>query len=158
MDDILDVLQEILETDRSFHREIHLLQGSTRNHLVASQLRNTSLALSILRLAAVYPPPTTMVMNIPITMDASGSFFDAVPITPTRAQITAATEREVAMPPSSTCAICQDAVTSATRIRACNHTFHAACLDQWLQLNPRCPVCRHDVRNLQSPANPTANE
>lgn len=156
--DILEVLQDILETERSFHREIHLLGGTTRNHLVAAHMRNTSQAMGILRIVLAQPPPTNVVLNIPMTMDASGNFFDAVAVAPTREQITAATEVHTSVPANTTCAICQEDVTCATRIRACGHNFHGACLNQWLQINPRCPVCRHDVRNLQSSARNTSNE
>jgi hypothetical protein len=151
--DVLDILRDILETERSFYQMFRFLEGSTRNHLMAAQMRNTSAALSLLRLFMNQPQQTTMVMNIPITMDLSGNFFDPVPVAPTRAQIAAATETHQGVPANTTCAICQDEVACATRIRVCGHTFHGACLDQWFQLNPRCPVCRHDIRDLQSPDN-----
>eukprot|EP00920_Eleutheroschizon_duboscqi_P039739 GHVT01095410.1.p1 GENE.GHVT01095410.1~~GHVT01095410.1.p1 ORF type:complete len:402 (-),score=82.67 GHVT01095410.1:1185-2390(-) len=31
------------------------------------------------------------------------------------------------------------------RISACAHTFHAACLEQWLSRSRRCPACRGDI-------------
>lgn len=156
MGDVLEVLQDILETDRSFHREIHLLAGATRNHLVAAQMRNSSQAMAILRLSLAQPPPTTVVMNM--TMDLSGNFFDSVPVAPTREQIAAAIETHRAVPSNTTCSICQDEVTCATRIRACGHNFHGGCLEEWLRINPRCPVCRHDIRDLQSPERSRSNE
>lgn len=152
--DVLEVLQNILETERAFYEIVPSLGEVTRNHLVAAHMRNTSLAMGILRLIMAQPPPTTVVM----TMDLSGNFFDPVPVAPTREQITAATEVHMAVPPNTSCAICQEDVTCATRIRACGHNFHGACLDQWLQINPRCPVCRHDIRDLQSATRNTPNE
>jgi hypothetical protein len=153
--DVLDVLQDILETDRSFHQTIQILGGNTRNHLVAAHMRNSSVAMSILRHILLHPQQTTVVMNIPI--DASGNFFDPVPVAPSPEQITAATT-VLAASPDTNCAICQEDIIIATRIRACGHSFHGACLDQWLQMNPRCPVCRHDIRNLQSSTGVTSNE
>jgi hypothetical protein len=102
------------------------------------------------------PQPTTITMNIPINMDLSGNFFDPVPVVPTPAQIAAATETHVGGA-DMVCAICQDSVTCATRIRACGHCFHSQCISQWLGMNARCPVCRHDVR-LTNATRPSANE
>ena len=151
--DVLEIIQDILETERSFYQMYRFLDGGSRNLLLASHMRNTSSALALVRLYMSQPQQTTMVMNIPINMDASGNFFDAVPIVPTQAQITAATEIHRGVPANTNCAICQDEVTCATRIRACGHNFHAACINQWFQMNPRCPVCRHDIRDLQSARN-----
>jgi hypothetical protein len=155
MGDIVEVIQDILETDRAFFDAIPLLQGSTRNHLVAAHLRNTSVALTLLRTML---RPATLVVDIPVSVDAAGNFFDRVPVVATPEQITAAVERQHVVAAGTVCSICQDTLTCSSRIRSCGHTFHGACLDQWLQLNPRCPVCRYDVRSLQSPSNPTPNE
>lgn len=151
--DVLEILQDILETDRNFYQMIRFLDNGTRSNLVAAHMRNTSAALTLLRLFLTMPAQTSLVMNIPINLDASGNFFDPVPVVPTRAQISAATETHRGVPANTTCAICQDEVTCATRIRACGHNFHEACIEQWFQMNPRCPVCRHDIRNLQSANN-----
>lgn len=153
--DVLDVLQDILETERAFYEVIPSLSEVTRNHLVAAHMRNTSLAMGIVRLVLAQPPSTTVVMNIP--MDLSGNFFDPVPVAPTREQIAAAIETHAGVPTNTPCAICQEEITCATRIRACGHTFHGSCLDQWLQINPRCPMCRHDIRDLQSTTGNTSN-
>jgi hypothetical protein len=153
MDDVLDILHEIFETERTFYQMYRFLDTNSRNHLLAAHMRNTSSALAILRIFMAQPQQTTMVMNIPINLDASGNFFDPVPVVPTREQIAAATETHRGVPANTTCAICQDEVTCATRIRACGHNFHAACIDQWFQMNPRCPVCRHDIRDLQPSSN-----
>lgn len=147
----LDVLQDILATDRAFFQTIRFLDSQTRNHVIAGHLRNTSAAYRILDTFQRQPARTTMVMNIPITMDLSGSFFDPVPVVPSRAQIEAAIESHVGVPTGTMCAICQEEVSCATRLRTCGHLFHGSCIDQWFQLNPRCPVCRDDIRGLQTP-------
>jgi hypothetical protein len=144
--DVLDVLQGMLQTDRTFYSTIRFLDGQTRNHLVAAHMRNNSQMLAILRVFMAQP---AMTATLTLSMDPSGNFFDPVPVVPTPAQVEAATERNVEMPENSVCSVCQEEVETATRLRACRHSFHQHCIDQWLQVNPRCPVCRHDVRDLQ---------
>lgn len=159
MDDeytVLDAVRDILESDQSFFQTVRFLDGRTRNHLVAAHLRNTHTILTLVRMYMNQPATTTMVMNIPLNLDVSGNFFDAVPIRPTQAQITAAVETNVETP-DGTCAICQDNVSRATRIRHCGHCFHASCINQWFEMNPRCPVCRHDVRDLQTRTSNSSN-
>lgn len=151
--DVLDILRDILNAERSFYQTIRFLDSSTRNHLVAAHLRNTSTALSLLRTFMTQPQTATMVIN----MDLSGNFFDPVPVVPTRDEITVATETHMSVPAGTTCAICQEEVTCATRIRACGHNFHGQCISQWLGMNTRCPVCRHDIR-LTNARPPSANE
>lgn len=144
--DVLDVLQGILQTDRTFYSTIRFLDGQTRSHIVAAHLRNNSQMLGILRVFMAQPAVTA---TLTLSVDPSGNFFDPVPVVPSPEQLEAATERNVEMPEDSTCSICQESVLSGTRLRACQHCFHQQCIDQWLQVNPRCPVCRHDVRDLQ---------
>lgn len=144
--DVLDVLQGLLQTDRTFYSTIRFLDGQTRSHIVAAHLRNNSQMLAILRVWMAQPPVTA---TLTLSMDASGNFFDPVPVVATPEQITAATDRPFHPPADTNCSICQEALGEGTRLRACNHVFHDQCIDQWLQLNTRCPVCRHDVRDLQ---------
>lgn len=148
--DVLDLLHEIMETERAFFQVIRFLDSASRNHLVAAQMRNTNIALTLLRTYAATPPVANMVFNIPVGQaDASGNFFDPVPVVPTAQQVASATESNVEVG-DTTCAICQENVTRATRIRACGHSFHDTCILQWFSVNTRCPVCRHDVRDLQN--------
>jgi hypothetical protein len=76
------------------------------------------------------------------------SFLEPVIVRPTAEQIDAGSER--AFPQEETiCAICQDAIPvnqMARRLRACNHSFHISCIDQWFARDVRCPTCRHDIR------------
>lgn len=152
---VLDILREIFVTERQFYNMVRFLDGGTRNNAVGAHMRNVSQALALLRMTL--EQPTTITMNIPIGMDLSGNFFDPVAVVPTRAQILAATELHVAVPAGTTCAICQEDVTCATRLRSCGHNFHSQCISQWLGMNARCPVCRHDIR-LTSADPPSANE
>lgn len=157
-DTVLDVLRDILSTERSFHAITRFLDGHTRNHIVAAHMRNMGLSLQILRLFMDRPAaPATMVMNIDLSGNVLRNFLDPVPVVPTPAQIAAGTEQNV-RPVDETCPICRDPVLLGTRLRACNHVFHASCIDEWFTLNPRCPVCRHDVREpgarLRTPSPP----
>lgn len=154
---VLEVIRDVLESDRAFFQTLRFLDGRTRNHILAAHLRNTHSILTLVRTYMSQPATTTMVMNIPLNLDASGNFFDAVPIRPSQAQISAAVERNVETP-DGTCAICQDAVARATRIRHCGHCFHSDCIAQWFEMNPRCPVCRHDIRDLQTSRGQERNE
>jgi hypothetical protein len=45
-------------------------------------------------------------------------------------------------------------VECATRIRHCGHCFHSGCIGEWFSMNPRCPVCRHDIRLQVAPVPP----
>uniref|UniRef100_A0A7N1A193 RING-type domain-containing protein n=1 Tax=Kalanchoe fedtschenkoi TaxID=63787 RepID=A0A7N1A193_KALFE len=50
---------------------------------------------------------------------------------------------------ASECCICLDSVEPEDPVRllpGCNHGFHSACIDAWLSRQPRCPLCRSDVR------------
>lgn len=146
-DSVLDVLREMFETERTFYGTVRFLEGQTRNHIVAAQMRNTAVALQILRMFMERPAhPQSLVMNIDLSGNVLRNFLDPVPVVPTREQIASATETGVSVA-NTNCAICQEAVTSATRLRTCGHCFHSDCIDQWLGMNTRCPVCRHDIRD-----------
>lgn len=149
---VLETLREIFVTERAFYNIVRFLDGGTRNNVVAAHMRNINTAMHILRLSLERPAgPTTMVMNIDLSGNVlrnavTGSFFDPVPVVPTQAQIAAATETHQGVPANTTCPICQETMTCATRLRACGHSFHGQCISQWLGMNTRCPVCRHDIR------------
>lgn len=146
-DTVLDVIREIFETERSFYATVRFLDGQTRNHIVGAQLRNTGLALQIIREYMNRPPQQQqIVMNIDLSGNVLRNFLDPVPVVATPAQISAGTERDVAFNTSEICSICRDSLSRGTRLRACGHCFHADCINEWLGMNTRCPVCRHDIR------------
>jgi hypothetical protein len=150
--DVLDVLSQLIEADRQFYGVVRFLDGHHRTHVVAAHQRNTNLSLLLLREYMRTSPVTNMTVTIPIpaaAFDASGNFFDPVPVVPTADQVRAATDTHIHVQ-DQTCAICQEPVECATRIRQCGHCFHSSCIGQWFSMNPRCPVCRHDIRNLQA--------
>lgn len=45
------------------------------------------------------------------------------------------------------CAVCLDGYDAGQRARTlpCAHTFHADCVGEWLNTQPRCPVCKTEV-------------
>ena len=155
--DVLDVLSQIMEAEEHFYEIVRFLDGHHRTHVVAAHQRNVSLSLAILR--EYMRTPTSMTITLPLGgagMDISGNFFDPVPVVPSPAQIRAATELHVGVHDQN-CAICQEPVECATRIRHCGHCFHSGCIGEWFSMNPRCPVCRHDIRLQVAPV-PPSNE
>jgi hypothetical protein len=161
--DVLDAIRDLTLTDRAFFSMIRFLDGNTRNHIVAAQLRNTNQAYQLLRTHMVRPPPQdTVVMNIPLgtLLDPSGnfmrSFMDPVPIIATPAQIRAGTQIFTAAPHDTTCSICQEDIGG--RVRSCGHAFHSLCIREWFTMNTRCPVCRHDIRDLRPDDDTSTND
>jgi hypothetical protein len=155
--DVLDVLAQIMESEERFYEIVRFLDGQHRTHVVAAHQRNINLALTLVR--EYMRTPTSMTITLPLGgagMDVSGNFFDPVPVVPTPAQIRAATDLHVAVHDQN-CAICQEPVECATRIRHCGHCFHSGCIGEWFSMNPRCPVCRHDIRLQVAPV-PPSNE
>jgi AraC-like DNA-binding protein len=162
----LEAIRDLTMTDRAFFNIVRFLDGNTRNHIVAAHLRNTSQAIQLLRLSLARPAAErreNIVMNIPLAnlFDPSGNFMrnflDPVPVVPSREQIHAATENNI-MVREETCAVCQENMTCATRIRHCGHCFHTQCIHEWFSMSPRCPVCRHDVRDLHSAGDNNTND
>ena len=165
---VLNAIRDLTMTDRAFFSMVRFLDGSSRNNIVAAHLRNTNQAFASLRMAAIasstQPTRTeSIVMNIPLNtlLDPSGNFMrnflEPVVVVPTREQIAAATEAHVNVP-DTTCTICQEPVECATRIRHCGHCFHSQCISEWFTMNTRCPVCRHDIRNLQRSSERSSND
>ena len=154
--DVLDVLIQMLDVDRTFYTTIRYLEGSTRSNIVAAHERNRGGIIGVLRQYMASPSVSTMVVNFP--PGSASNFFDSVPVVPTPTQIANGVETHVLIP-ESMCSICQESLTNATRIRACGHCFHHACITQWFSMNPRCPMCRHDIRDgLRTSSSTSSNE
>ena len=43
------------------------------------------------------------------------------------------------------CGICRELLLSNTKTLACNHVFHAECIDAWTERVNQCPYCRRPV-------------
>lgn len=124
---------------------------STHIEIMQEDLGFDNQALSLLNLvnllSGISPPPRIH-RNLP------NSFLEPVVVRPTAEQIEAGSER-IFPQEESVCAICQDALPvnqMGRRLRACNHTFHISCIDQWFARDVRCPTCRHDIREPASGA------
>lgn len=79
-------------------------------------------------------------------------------VSASEAQIEAASTRafpEEAAP----CSICQDDIQlneMARKLNHCGHTFHIRCIDTWFSRNVHCPICRHDIRDIDGNDSDTA--
>lgn len=145
-DPFLAAFMELQSTQRAFFNTIRFFDGQRRSQLVSLFLQNVAGEVALLRAHMRRQENVTrMVVNVPLSMDISGNFFDPVPVAATEEQIQRGVETNVTVP-ETTCSICQEATTTATRIRGCGHAFHDVCIRQWFSMNPRCPMCRHDVR------------
>ncbi|KAF4749942.1 hypothetical protein FOZ62_012639 [Perkinsus olseni] len=45
------------------------------------------------------------------------------------------------------CSICMDELRSGDLVKGlpCLQTFHTKCIDHWLRVNHRCPICKYDI-------------
>jgi hypothetical protein len=151
--EIVETIQEMQETDRVFFSLYRFIDPSDRTRVMMSHLQNTRDILAILRACMIaqpvpLPPRESIVvsmLSLPVTIDPSGNFMDPVYVQPTHDQLARGTEENVSVL-NETCAICQESLTLATRIRGCGHCFHANCITNWFSINTRCPICRHDIR------------
>jgi len=103
---------------------------------------------------------TNHVLTIPVTiMENNPGFNEPVVVRPTAEQIRNATEEVDEVPTNSTCAICQEEIAvNGLKISHCDHLYHTSCLQNWFSLSVRCPVCRHDIREVDRVAETSPDE
>ena len=150
---ILSILEGLIESRNTFFaRTIDRFRPTSRDGAFNRFLTSETLLLDLasrIYTTHVAPPPPSLVINIPANfMDG---FSDPVPVVPTSAQITQNVESiDIGIPATQMqCAICQDNIlNTGSRIRQCGHTYHPECLTSWLSMSVRCPVCRHDIREV----------
>jgi len=60
--------------------------------------------------------------------------------------------------PEDPCSICQEEYEVGDEVRdlPCEHYFHSACIDRWLYIQKKCPLCRHDI-TAEVPTRPEQN-
>lgn len=101
------------------------------------------------------------VLLTPPTPRVTASFMEPIVIRPTQEQITRATRIGMPNDPTEVCTICQETIEitqSARMILHCEHWFHTSCIDVWFQQDVHCPMCRHDIRNVETtPGTENAN-
>ena len=158
---ILHAIRDLSNNNREFYQVIRFLNTDTRNLIAAAHERNYATTLAIIRNFANSTQTVRYTMNIPLSsLGADSNFMEPVPVVPTPAQVAAGQQTDVEAAVDTICSICQEEVTSATRLTQCGHEFHPQCISQWFDVNPRCPVCRHDIRDSVEPrsARPPALE
>lgn len=151
---MLHLLSELVEGRNAFlSRGINRLSPAHRDALTSRFFLNELCYLEISnRVFQNYIRNSTNAAATLLTLNIPTNFMEPVAVRPTAQQITTATEDVTDIANGTVCAICQDAMTeTATRIRHCTHTYHRNCLESWFTMSPRCPVCRHDIR--EGPAN-----
>ena len=149
-DSMLNIIEGLVESRQSFlnDRVVRAMGFQDRARVMtrfmlnehyiletASRVYNNNIAI---RNAAA----TLITFSMP---GANDNFTDPVIVSATRQQI----EGSLINEPNATghCSICQEPnnVRSA-RIRQCGHVHHRGCIEDWLAMSVRCPVCRHDIR------------
>jgi len=140
---VINVIRELIEADIVFFRLAVALSEPMRTRVIGNRARMTHDVLSLMRLTL---EPATEPHRFVVHLPAQGAdWSDPVRVTPSANQLTTALEHDVNAQDEN-CAVCQDNVTSGTRLRQCGHMFHRACIMNWFEMSSRCPVCRHDVR------------
>jgi hypothetical protein len=127
---------------------------------IFTNLNAASLLLGLIGAGAtgvdVTPPARGGVIRPQGGADIWTQFRQPVIIRPSAAVIASATERLSGsdLTAGTVCAICQDTIVSTAnvrRLRACQHSYHIGCIDQWFERSVFCPTCRHDVRETADP-------
>ena len=109
----------------------------------------TNLLLSLLTVG-LSEQPTTQIWNN-FRPEFWASFRQPVVVAPSTQTIESSSEilSGSTLTDPTICAICQDSIQptdTLRRLTSCTHTYHQVCIDQWFLGSPRCPTCRHDIR------------
>lgn len=144
---MIDFLNSLIHSQDVFiTRALNRASNTNRDPLMSRYLLN-QLCMVELANRAHQNYVRTQTATTQLTFNIPANFLDAVHVSPTSAQIEAATETLTSPPADTSCAICQENITTdASRIRHCQHTFHRSCLNTWFGMSVRCPVCRYDIR------------
>jgi hypothetical protein len=146
---VIAVIRDHIESETTIFRTAVALAEPQRSRILANHSRMTQDILVIMRSLVAPPQPAQrFVVNIPF--DVNAPEFDPVHVTPSAAQLLEACEHDVNIE-DGICAVCQDTLTSGTRLRNCLHSFHRNCITNWFGMSVRCPVCRDDVRVRRAP-------
>ena len=145
---ILDTLDSLLQTERTFYQSVRILGHNRAETIIETHQRNTAVLLGIIRsYMAVESPLYSVRYNVTVPNTLPPGWNDPVVVHATSEQISAATESTSPDDDSGNCAICQESLTgTVTRIRHCGHSFHPNCITEWFSRSVHCPNCRHDIR------------
>jgi hypothetical protein len=152
---ILDTLDALLQTERSFYQTLRLVNGRVEN-IIETHQRNTAVLLGLIRsYMAVESPLYSVRYNVTIPNTLPPGWNDPIIVRPTEEQISAATTLGVTMD-NDNCAICQEIMDGQIRrISYCGHIFHPNCISEWFTRSVHCPNCRHDIRETGDEQFPT---
>lgn len=160
---MFDILESLIDSRVGFFSNtINRIpgQGQSRSTLMSRFMLNELCYLEMANRVyqnSVRDHTLTNLLGATITLNMPNNFTDPVTVAPTDAQIETATEDVIPESQETPCAICQDHLgSSATRLRHCGHLYHRTCIRSWLSVSVRCPVCRHDVREV-GPASQTSS-
>ena len=154
---VIAVIRDLLDSETTFFRAVVGISEPQRSRILANRSRMNHDILSLMRILIAPPQPhQRFVVNIPF--DITAPDFEPVHVTPSPAQLLEACEHDVNIE-DGICAVCQDSVTSGTRLRNCLHAFHRECITNWFGMSVRCPVCRDDVlvRRAVDPSVPNSS-
>jgi len=112
---------------------------------------NHNLLTNILNdpLLSIFPELSVLPLNISFSRDN----LQPVIVRPTTEQIEAATNIHTidTANNSGVCAVCLSGYEIGDEVRSinhCNHTYHKECIDRHFEGSVRCPLCRHDIREV----------
>ena len=147
---VINVVRELIEADIIFFRLAVALPEPMRTRVIGNRSRMTQDVLSLMRLTLEpATEPQRFVVHLPANLGEGADWAEPVRVTPSVDQLTTALEHDVNTHDAN-CAVCQDTVSSGTRLRQCGHVFHRACIMNWFEMSSRCPVCRDDVREQRA--------
>lgn len=144
---ILELIESLIDGRNDFiTRTMQLTPHQQRPQMLSRFMLNEICYLEILnRMYQNYA--RNQLASAVLTFTLPNNFNDPVPVIPSPTQISAALENIDST--TSNCAICQESISSgACRVRQCGHVYHRSCILSWFAVNVRCPVCRHDIREM----------
>jgi hypothetical protein len=159
---VLSLIETMLEGRNNFfsNQGLRPIPFAYRPGVVARYMSNEALYIEFINRVYSNSIQTQAAATALVTLtmpNMLASFMDPVNIAPTQEQITSSLEDTAST--TSSCAICQEAISSgASRIRQCGHVYHRACIVTWFSSSVRCPVCRHDIRTENPPAQTSSGE
>lgn len=139
-----------------FNNHVNNLQTQQRNRVNTIQRNQTEEALmNSFNLVftngnSSLNPLTSFLNTILQTVDTNG--LESVPVRPTADQIQSGSSIVEITNTQESCAICQEHMNPNDRIRRlnhCRHKFHNNCIMRSFETSPRCPICRHDIREQE---------
>lgn len=86
-------------------------------------------------------------------MNGAQMNFEDVHVTPTAQEIENGSVliEHAEIQNDTNCSICQEhGLVGPWRKLHCRHIFHKECIDHWFSQNVHCPVCRADIRDIES--------